>query len=154
MTVDWAYTVAISVFAFSRNGAAGVGLVTLIRLLPAAATAPFTAGLGDRFPRRLLLAGEELIIGLILATTAIVAMVRGPDLLVYALAQRYFGRSKGMAVAGQLASSCQNNSRHSPPPKSSIRSQPLMPGRSSAVLVKRASGNESPFHRIWLNGVK
>jgi MFS family permease len=86
VTVDWAYTVAISVFAFSRNGAAGVGLVTLIRLLPAAATAPFTAGLGDRFPRRLLLAGEELIIGLILAMTAIVTIVRGPDLLVYALA--------------------------------------------------------------------
>ena len=86
VTVDWAYTVAISVFAFSRNGAAGVGLITLIRLLPAAATAPFTAGLGDRFPRRLLLAAEELIIGLVLATTAIIAMARGPDLLVYALA--------------------------------------------------------------------
>lgn len=86
VTVDWAYTVAISVFAFSRNGAAGVGLITLIRLLPAAATAPFTAGLGDRFPRRRLLAVEELIIGLVLATTAIVTMVRGPDLLVYALA--------------------------------------------------------------------
>jgi MFS family permease len=86
VTVDWAYTVAISVFAFSRNGAAGVGLVTLIRLLPAAASAPFTAGLGDRFPRRLLLILEELIIGLILATTAIVTMVRGPDVLVYALA--------------------------------------------------------------------
>jgi len=84
--VDWAYTVAISVFAFSRNGAAGVGLVTLIRLLPAAASAPFTAGLGDRFPRRLLLVLEELIIGLILATTAIVTMVRGADVLVYALA--------------------------------------------------------------------
>ncbi|MEA2634512.1 MAG: hypothetical protein QOH92_1279 [Chloroflexota bacterium] len=84
--MDWAYTVAISVFAFSRNGAAGVGLVTLIRLLPAAASAPFTAGLGDRFPRRLLLVLEELIIGVILATTAIVTMVRGPDLLVYALA--------------------------------------------------------------------
>jgi MFS family permease len=86
VTVDWAYTVAISVFAFSRSGAAGVGLVTLIRLLPAAATAPFTAGLGDRFPRRLLLAGEELLIAVILATTASVTTVRGPDLLVYALA--------------------------------------------------------------------
>jgi MFS family permease len=86
VTVDWAYTVAISVFAFSRNGPAGVGLVTLLRLLPAAASAPFTAGLGDRFPRRLLLVLEELIIGLILATTAIVTMVRGPDVLVYALA--------------------------------------------------------------------
>lgn len=86
VTVDWAYTVAISVFAFSRNGPAGVGLVTLIRLLPAAVSAPFTAGLGDRFPRRLLLILEELIIGLILAATAIVTIVRGPDVLVYALA--------------------------------------------------------------------
>jgi MFS family permease len=86
VTVDWAYTVAISVFAFSRSGAAGVGLVTLIRLLPAAATAPFTSGLGDRFPRRLLLALEELTISLILVTTAIVTMVRGPDVLVYGLA--------------------------------------------------------------------
>ena len=84
--MDWAYTVAISVFAFSRNGPAGVGLVTLIRLLPAAATAPFTAGLGDRFPRRLLLVVEELTIGLILATSAIVTMVRGTDVVVYALA--------------------------------------------------------------------
>jgi MFS family permease len=86
VTVDWAYTVAISVFAFSRSGAAGVGLVTLIRLLPAAATAPFTSGIGDRFPRRLLLALEELAISLILVTTAIVTMVRGPDVLVYGLA--------------------------------------------------------------------
>jgi MFS family permease len=86
VTVDWAYTVAISVFAFSRNGAAGVGLVTLIRLLPAAASAPFTAGLGDRFPRRFLLAIEEVLTCLILATTAIVTMAGGPDVLVYALA--------------------------------------------------------------------
>jgi hypothetical protein len=80
-TVDWAFTVAISVFAYSRGGAPAVGLVNLVRLVLAAVTAPFTSGLGDRFPRRLLLVQVETTLCVILLLSAIVTTVGGPDLL-------------------------------------------------------------------------
>jgi MFS family permease len=48
---QWAYGVALAVFAYEQGGAKAVGLVALIRTIPAAAAAPFAAGLADHFPR-------------------------------------------------------------------------------------------------------
>ena len=54
---EWAHFVALGVFAYERGGPAAVGVAGLVRLLPAAAVAPFAASLGDRFRReRFLLA--------------------------------------------------------------------------------------------------
>ena len=39
----WAYLVALGVYAYDEGGAAAVGLVGLIRMIPAALAAPFTA---------------------------------------------------------------------------------------------------------------
>ena len=47
----WAYSVAIVVYAYHQGGASAVGLMGLIRWLPAAFAAPFTSVLGDRLPR-------------------------------------------------------------------------------------------------------
>ena len=44
----WAYLVALGVYAYDQGGAAAVGLVGLVRLIPAALAAPFTASLVDR----------------------------------------------------------------------------------------------------------
>ena len=41
----WAYLVALGVYAYDEGGAAAVGLVGLIRMIPAALAAPFTASL-------------------------------------------------------------------------------------------------------------
>src|SRR5262245_52610031 len=48
---QWAYSVAVAVYAYEAGGAKAVGIVTLIRTIPAAITAPFLATLADRLPR-------------------------------------------------------------------------------------------------------
>ena len=47
----WAYLVAVSVFAYNVGGAGAVGLVIVIRTVPAALVAPFAAVLADRYSR-------------------------------------------------------------------------------------------------------
>ena len=39
-TAEWAFTVALGVFAFRDGGATAVGLVTLLRMVPSAVVAP------------------------------------------------------------------------------------------------------------------
>lgn len=56
----WGYGIALSVFAYDHGGATAVGLVGLIRLIPAAIAAPFMGVLGDRYPRRTVMAGSDL----------------------------------------------------------------------------------------------
>lgn len=48
----WGGTLALSLYAFDRDGAAGAGLMALLRALPGAATAPLLAALVDRVSRR------------------------------------------------------------------------------------------------------
>ena len=61
MLGQWGYEVALAVFAYRAGGAAAVGVVALIRLLPAAIVAPFAALLGDRFRRRRLMVAADLV---------------------------------------------------------------------------------------------
>src|SRR5438093_285033 len=51
IAAEWAHFVALGVFAYEQGGAAAVGIAGLVRLLPAAAVAPFAASFGDRFRR-------------------------------------------------------------------------------------------------------
>src|SRR5205823_11602453 len=57
---QWGYEVALAVFAYRAGGATAVGLVGLVRLLPAAVVAPFAALLGDRFRRRRIMVAADL----------------------------------------------------------------------------------------------
>ena len=50
-TAEWAFTVGIGVLAFERGGAAAVGAVSLMRMLPAAVVTPFASVYGDRWRR-------------------------------------------------------------------------------------------------------
>jgi MFS family permease len=82
---EWAWLVALFVYAFGAGGLAVVGLVGLARTLPAAILAPVLGSLTDRFPRhRVLLgvhAGRAVLIGL--ATVAVVG--EWSPLVVYAI---------------------------------------------------------------------
>jgi MFS family permease len=82
---QWAYTVAVAVYAYEQGGAAAVGLVGLVRMLPSAFAAPLVAYLGDRYPRRrvLLVAGAAEGTGVALTAAAVTA--DAPALFVYAL---------------------------------------------------------------------
>jgi MFS family permease len=86
VTGEWAYAMALAVYAFGRGGAAAVGLVGLIRFLPSALVAPFAAVLGDRLPRgRVMVASDFLRAAAMIGAAAAVAG-EAPAGVVYALA--------------------------------------------------------------------
>jgi hypothetical protein len=81
----WAYLVALGVYAYDQGGAAAVGLVGLIRLIPAALAAPFTSSLVDRFPRVAVMVSSDLARGALMLAAAGTIASDGPAPVVYAL---------------------------------------------------------------------
>jgi MFS family permease len=86
VTGDWAYAIALGVFAYEAGGATAVGLVALLRFLPSAVVAPFAAVLADRYPRQRVMLAADAIRAAALAGAATVALAGGPVAVVYALA--------------------------------------------------------------------
>jgi len=82
---EWAHFVALGVYAYEQGGASAVGLAGLVRLLPAAAVAPFAASLGDRFRRERLLLAMSLLGAEALGGSAAAAFA-GERVLVFAFA--------------------------------------------------------------------
>ena len=82
---EWAHFVALGVYAYEQGGASAVGLAGLVRLLPAAAVAPFAASLGDRFRRERLLLAMSLLGAAALGGSAAAAFA-GERVLVFAFA--------------------------------------------------------------------
>ncbi len=79
--------VAILLYAYSALGAASVGLVALAQLAPAAAFAPVSASLADRFPRqRVLVTGYLLLTVGLGATAAGMLLDASPAFVVLAAA--------------------------------------------------------------------
>ena len=81
----WAYGIALAVYAYDKGGAAAVGIVGLLRLLPAAVAAPFASLLGDRYPRARVMLAADLGRAIVMAAAAAAVFADGPALLVYAL---------------------------------------------------------------------
>jgi MFS family permease len=86
VTGEWAYAVALAVFAYDAGGATAVGVVALLRFMPSAVVAPFAAVLADRYPRQRIMLSADLIRAGALAGAAAVALADGPAPAVYALA--------------------------------------------------------------------
>jgi MFS family permease len=82
----WAYGIALAVWAYQHGGAAAVGLVGLVRFVPAAVASPFAAMLGDRFRRDRVIVLADLTRASLLAVTLAVIALEGPEALVYVLA--------------------------------------------------------------------
>ena len=83
---NYAFSVAIAIFAFHHGGVAAVGIVTAVRQAAAAAVAPFAASLADRFRReRVMLASDAGRIGCS-AGIAVLVSSGSPTIAVYALA--------------------------------------------------------------------
>jgi MFS family permease len=83
---SWAYSVAIVVYAYRHGGASAVGLVGLIRWLPAAAASPFAAILGDRYPRVRVMLATDITRAIALAVMSACVLTKAPAAVVYALA--------------------------------------------------------------------
>jgi MFS family permease len=82
----WAYSVSLSVYAYETGGAKAVGIVTLVRAIPAAISAPFTSTLADRLPRIPFLVATNLGRAGSIGAAGAVAVAGGSAWLVYALA--------------------------------------------------------------------
>jgi MFS family permease len=86
VTGEWAYVVALAVYAYEAGGATAVGLVALLRFLPSAAVAPFAAVLAERYSRQRVMLTADAIRAVALAGAAAVALADGPAPALYALA--------------------------------------------------------------------
>jgi len=80
----WAYIVALGVYAYDQGGASAVGVVGLIRLVPAALAAPFMASLVDRFSRVAVMVTSDLARCALMLVAAAVIATDGPAPIVYA----------------------------------------------------------------------
>jgi MFS family permease len=85
IAAEWAHFVALGVFAYEHGGTSAVGVAGLVRLLPAAAIAPFAASFGDRFRRERFLAAMTLVGSCALAASA-AASFAGERVLVFVFA--------------------------------------------------------------------
>jgi predicted MFS family arabinose efflux permease len=85
-TAEWSFTVGISIYAFRHGGVTAVGVVSLLRMLPAALAAPALTPYADRWRRDRVLASVSAVRAA--ATGAAAALVATVDarLAVYALA--------------------------------------------------------------------
>jgi MFS family permease len=83
---QWAYSVAVAVYAYEAGGAKAVGLVTLVRTIPAAICAPFLGAFVDRLPRVAVMVATSLGRAATIGAAGAVALSDGPAWAVYALA--------------------------------------------------------------------
>ena len=83
---SWAYSIALVVYAYDHGGASAVGLIGLIRWIPAAVASPLAAVLGDRYPRVRVMLASDLLRAAGLAAMAACVLVHAPVAMVYLLA--------------------------------------------------------------------
>jgi MFS family permease len=88
----YAYTVAISVYAYEAGGAAAVGLISLLRMVPAALVSPFAGLLADRYPRERVLVASVTTRTVLLVGTTVAVFSHSNEWVVY-----------GLAIAGTLS---------------------------------------------------
>src|SRR5688572_14513249 len=85
-TAEWAFTVALGIVAYRDGGAAAVGLVGLLRMVPSAVVAPLLSPLADRGRRERVLIAVSTLRGIATAAAAAVAALSGPPAAIYGLA--------------------------------------------------------------------
>jgi MFS family permease len=81
----WAYLVAVAVFAYDVGGAGAVGLLVVIRTVPAALVAPFAAVLADRYSRVRVMIASNLVRAVLIAAAGLCVYADTPAWVVYAI---------------------------------------------------------------------
>jgi MFS family permease len=85
-TAEWAFTVGLGIVAYRDGGAAAVGLVGLLRMVPSALLAPLLSPLADRGRRERVLVLVSVLRGVATGAAAVVVGTGGPTAIVYVLA--------------------------------------------------------------------
>jgi Major Facilitator Superfamily/Cyclic nucleotide-binding domain len=83
---EWALMVGLGVYAFRNGGAAAVGAVTAVRMIPAALVAPFAATVADVVRRELILVCIGVVRAAALGAAAVLLTVGSSTGAVYGLA--------------------------------------------------------------------
>jgi MFS family permease len=85
-TGEWTHFVALSLFAYGAGGATAVGLLGLVRLVPAALALPIGGVLADRYPRQRVLLVINLARASSLAMIAVALALDGSTAVIFGLA--------------------------------------------------------------------
>ncbi|MFL5918110.1 MAG: MFS transporter [Gaiellaceae bacterium] len=85
MLGTWAYGIAVIVYAYEQDGATAVGVLGMARWTAAAIASPFVAILGDRYDRRWVMVGSDLVRAALIGLAAIAVYSDAPSVLVYVL---------------------------------------------------------------------
>jgi predicted MFS family arabinose efflux permease len=83
---QYAFAIAIAVYAYRHGGATSVGLMALVRTIPSAVLAPFVSALGDRFRQERVMLAADALRAAIVGAIALVVFAGGPLVLVFVLA--------------------------------------------------------------------
>lgn len=83
---DWAFSIALAVYAYQAGGAKAVGLLALARWTTAAIAAPFLSLLADRHRRRSVMMASDAVRLAATAGAAVAVWTSAPAVLVYAVA--------------------------------------------------------------------
>lgn len=83
---DWAYAIAISVWAYQQGGATAVGAFGVTRYVTIAILAPFAASFADTYSRKLVMIASDLIRLVLILLAALFVATDAPALTVYGVA--------------------------------------------------------------------
>ncbi|MGH3017529.1 MAG: MFS transporter [Gaiellaceae bacterium] len=92
---DWAYAIAVAVYAYDQGGPAAVGLLGVVRYLSMAVVLPLASTLADRYPRKWVMLVSDVVRAALVLVAAGVIAADGPPLAVY-----------GLAIATALVGTC------------------------------------------------
>ncbi|HEY8083010.1 MAG TPA: MFS transporter [Solirubrobacterales bacterium] len=95
----WCFTIALGVYGFDAHGAAGVGIVALVRFLPAAIVSPLVGLLIDRFPRRSVMLASAVATAVILCAATAATALDAPTAVVFVFPALFAIASCGYAPA-------------------------------------------------------
>jgi MFS family permease len=78
--------VALGVFAYEAGGAAAVGVVAVVQMVPSMVLSPVAGVLGDRFRRERVVIGADIVRAVSMGLAAVAAAADAPVAVVYVLA--------------------------------------------------------------------
>jgi MFS family permease len=82
---DWAFSVAISVYAYQNGGATALGVFSVARYATTAVFASMLAVLADKVDRRRLMIAADVARAVLVSLSAAIVLADGPAFPVYAL---------------------------------------------------------------------
>jgi MFS family permease len=83
---DWAYSIAVSIWAYQQGGATALGVFGVSRYVVLSLVGPVLSTLADRHPRRAVMIGSDLTRAVLVVLGAVAIEADAPALVIYGLA--------------------------------------------------------------------